>query len=269
MRGKWAGSATQARRAASPAGVSVSWSAARVRPGSRRALTYPAREPLRLGVHLARRRRPVETRAATLPSRRGRGRPPALPDQRRHDVERIEVGGAGLDDSLWGYIAIPKGVTGKGGRDDGRDGTKLRFLDPLVTVHARHDQGLDGASILESWAAGRRLAAAARHRTGRDVLRARGRAAPAGRRRGAARRRGRCARTPKGVPHTYRVESEQGARWLVVTSHGDLERFVLSLAQPADAGAVPAPSGCPRPSSSRRSPPPPRARIGLIGPPLS
>ena len=31
---------------------------------------------------------------------------------------------------------------------------------------------------------------------------------------------------PKGVPHTYRVESPAGARWLLITRRGDFERFV-------------------------------------------
>ena len=30
---------------------------------------------------------------------------------------------------------------------------------------------------------------------------------------------------PKGVPHTYRVESHEGARWLLITRRGDFERL--------------------------------------------
>jgi quercetin dioxygenase-like cupin family protein len=43
---------------------------------------------------------------------------------------------------------------------------------------------------------------------------------------------------PKGVPHTYRVLSQQ-ARWLVVTTHGDFERFVREAARPAQAAELP------------------------------
>jgi hypothetical protein len=39
---------------------------------------------------------------------------------------------------------------------------------------------------------------------------------------------------PKGVPHTYRVESREGARWLVITRRGDFERFVHALSRPAE-----------------------------------
>jgi quercetin dioxygenase-like cupin family protein len=49
---------------------------------------------------------------------------------------------------------------------------------------------------------------------------------------------------PKGVPHTYRVVSEQ-ARWLVVTTHGDFERFVREAARPAQENALPPPAGPP------------------------
>jgi quercetin dioxygenase-like cupin family protein len=47
---------------------------------------------------------------------------------------------------------------------------------------------------------------------------------------------------PKGVPHTYCVVSEQ-ARWLVVTTHGDFERFVRDAARPARAAELPALAG--------------------------
>lgn len=49
---------------------------------------------------------------------------------------------------------------------------------------------------------------------------------------------------PKGVPHTYRVVSEQ-ARWLVVTTHGDFERFVREAARPALGAELPSPAGPP------------------------
>jgi mannose-6-phosphate isomerase-like protein (cupin superfamily) len=43
---------------------------------------------------------------------------------------------------------------------------------------------------------------------------------------------------PKGVPHTYRVESET-AHWLVVTTGGDFERFVRALSRPAETDGLP------------------------------
>ena len=41
---------------------------------------------------------------------------------------------------------------------------------------------------------------------------------------------------PRGVAHTYRVESRQGARWLSVTSPGRFEDFVRAVARPSETG---------------------------------
>jgi quercetin dioxygenase-like cupin family protein len=46
---------------------------------------------------------------------------------------------------------------------------------------------------------------------------------------------------PRGVPHTYRVESD-GGRWLAVGSPGGLDRYFMAIGQPAaDAGLPPEP----------------------------
>ena len=43
---------------------------------------------------------------------------------------------------------------------------------------------------------------------------------------------------PKGVPHTDRVESPDGACWCVITTCGDFERFVWSMSvQPRPPGS--------------------------------
>jgi quercetin dioxygenase-like cupin family protein len=58
---------------------------------------------------------------------------------------------------------------------------------------------------------------------------------------------GGCFVAPRGLPHTYRVDSAEGARWQVVTTHGRYERFVDTVAVSADADAdelaAPAPFG--------------------------
>lgn len=46
---------------------------------------------------------------------------------------------------------------------------------------------------------------------------------------------------PHGIPHTYRVESVGGARWLTITQRGDFERFVRRLARPALQRELPIP----------------------------
>jgi hypothetical protein len=52
------------------------------------------------------------------------------------------------------------------------------------------------------------------------------------------------------VPHTYRVESAEGARWLVTTSHGDFERFVRAFSRRAERAELPEPEGPPTPEQA-------------------
>ena len=74
---------------------------------------------------------------------------------------------------------------------------------------------------------------------------------------------------PKGVPHTYRVVSEQ-ARWLVVTTQGDFERFVREAARPAEGAELPPPADPPTPEQQEAlGELALRHRIELLGPPLS
>jgi quercetin dioxygenase-like cupin family protein len=44
---------------------------------------------------------------------------------------------------------------------------------------------------------------------------------------------------PKGVPHTYRVESSGPARWLAVCTPGDFEQFVVAASRPAERAELP------------------------------
>ena len=74
---------------------------------------------------------------------------------------------------------------------------------------------------------------------------------------------------PKGIPHTYRVESQSGARWLTVTARGDFERFVRAASRPAKTNELPPPSGPPTSDQQQAL-----ARLALqfgielVGPPL-
>ena len=45
---------------------------------------------------------------------------------------------------------------------------------------------------------------------------------------------------PRGVPHTYRVDSAT-ARWLAVCTPGDFERFVVAASRPAERPELPPP----------------------------
>jgi quercetin dioxygenase-like cupin family protein len=120
----------------------------------------------------------------------------------------------------------------------------LWFLDTLVCIHVSHRDGTDRLSVLEH--AARRgdspplhvhvhedevfhiLEGDFRFRIG------------TGERTGTA---GDTVLAPKGVPHSYRVESN-GGRWLTVTRHEQFEDFVRAMARKADARELP-PAGSP------------------------
>jgi quercetin dioxygenase-like cupin family protein len=80
---------------------------------------------------------------------------------------------------------------------------------------------------------------------------------------------GESALAVKGVPHTYRVETPR-ARWLVVTTHGDFERFVRAIGRPAEHDGLPPAAGPPSADEQRALAEIAAAhRIELVGPPLA
>ena len=147
---------------------------------------------------------------------------------------------------------------------------QLWFLDTLVTVRAAHGDGSDGISVLESVAREGDSPPLHVHETEDEVfhvlegeltLRVGDEDLHVG--------AGRTAVAPKGVAHTYRVQSQE-ARWLVVTRHGDFERMVRALSRPAVNAALPEPAGPPTPDQFEALAAACRAsRIELVGPPLS
>jgi quercetin dioxygenase-like cupin family protein len=147
--------------------------------------------------------------------------------------------------------------------------TRLWFLNTLVTVGVASEEGADGISVLESLAPRgdspplhvhhdedevfHVLEGELRFRVGNEELRA----GP-----------GETLLAPKGVPHTYRVESERG-RWLVTTARGDFERFVRSFSRPAERDELPEPAGPPSPEQAEALAAACREHgIELVGPPL-
>jgi quercetin dioxygenase-like cupin family protein len=74
---------------------------------------------------------------------------------------------------------------------------------------------------------------------------------------------------PKGVPHTYRVESERG-RWLVITTHRQFEDFVRTMARPAERDDVPPAAGPPAPDAiAALVAAAKQFGIEIVGPPLA
>jgi mannose-6-phosphate isomerase-like protein (cupin superfamily) len=122
----------------------------------------------------------------------------------------------------------------------------LWFLDTLVTVRVPHGGGSDGISVLESFAPHGDSPPPHVHHTEDEVFHVlegelRFRIGVEDVRVGA----GETFLAPKGVPHSYRVESPAGGRWLVITTRGDFERLVRSLSRPAPQPELPPPSGPP------------------------
>lgn len=146
----------------------------------------------------------------------------------------------------------------------------LWFMDTLVTFPAAHEEGSDGISVIESLAPQGDSPPYHVHRSedevfhlleGELVLLVDGETVRL--------HAGQTRLAPKGVPHTYRVMSEQ-ARWLVITTHGDFERFVREVSRPATVAALPAPGDPPTPEQQHAlGQLSLRHGIELIGPPLA
>ena len=147
---------------------------------------------------------------------------------------------------------------------------QLWFLNTLVTVHVRHDQGEDGISVLESLAPYGDSPPLHVHQTEDELFHVlegelRLRADDAEVRVGA----GESILAPKGVAHTYRVESPDGARWLVITRRGDFERFVRALSRRAERPGLPSQQGPPTPGQADALAGAARQHgIEFVGPPL-
>jgi quercetin dioxygenase-like cupin family protein len=147
---------------------------------------------------------------------------------------------------------------------------QLWFLNQLVTVRVRHDEGEDGISVMETLASHGDSPPLHVHQTEDEIFHVlegqlRMRAGDAD----VTIDAGETLLAPKGVPHTYRVESRDGARWLVITRRGDFERFVRALSHPAERPELPTPQGPPTPEQADALAAAAREHgIELVGPPL-
>ena len=146
----------------------------------------------------------------------------------------------------------------------------LWFLDGLMRIHVAHSEGTDGLSVIEHRAPYGDSPPLHVHHTEDElfhVLEGELRFVSAGteRRAGA----GELILTPKGVPHSYRVESPAGARWLVITTRGDFEGFVREISRPAADRVLPPGGGPPTPEQVQAlADMAGRHQIELVGPPL-
>jgi quercetin dioxygenase-like cupin family protein len=146
--------------------------------------------------------------------------------------------------------------------------THLRFLNTIVTLRVSSADGEDGLSLIEHLAPRGDSPPLHVHHTEDEIIHFlegefRFQLDEEELRLGA----GASLLAPKGVPHTYRVESERG-RWLVVTAYGDFERLVRSVSQPVERGELPEPTP-PTPEQAEALAAAAREHgIELVGPPL-
>jgi quercetin dioxygenase-like cupin family protein len=147
---------------------------------------------------------------------------------------------------------------------------QLWFLDSLVIVRVSASDGQDGISILDHRAPHGSSPPLHVHRTEDEVfhiLEGEFRFIMQGQERRA--RAGDIVLAPKGVPHTYRIESAHGGRWLTITAKGDFERFVRAMGRPAERPELPSLPGPPTPEMIQTlTTTAATYGIDIIGPPL-
>lgn len=144
------------------------------------------------------------------------------------------------------------------------------FLDTRIAIRLSHGEGEDGISVIEHRAHHGDSPPFHLHRTEDEVFHV-----LEGEMRfrvGEAELRGRAGDVllaPKGVPHTYRVESAGGARWMTVTRGGDFEAFLRAFGRPAERDGLPERSGPPTPAQVEALTAACRRHgIEVVGPPL-
>jgi quercetin dioxygenase-like cupin family protein len=115
----------------------------------------------------------------------------------------------------------------------------LWVLDNLVHVHVDGERTADALSVVEF--AGRHADMPplhADHRNDETVYLVEGRMTWFVGDLQLALGEGQAAFIPRGVPHAFRIESEQ-ARWLVINSPAGFERFLRAAGEPAPADELP------------------------------
>ena len=147
---------------------------------------------------------------------------------------------------------------------------QLWFQNSLVTIRVSMSDGQDGISILEHRVPHGFSPPLHIHRTEDEVLHVlegefRVKFNDQERRLGV----GDVHFAPKGVPHTYRVESAPEGRCVTITARGDFERFVRAASRPAKRPELPPPAGPPTAEAVQAlKAAAAKHGIELVGPPL-
>ncbi|MDL2408499.1 cupin domain-containing protein [Rhizobium calliandrae] len=79
---------------------------------------------------------------------------------------------------------------------------------------------------------------------------------------------GETALAPKGIPHSYRAEGEQGTRCLTITHGNDFESMLLECSRLAESRSLPPPSEPTQAMIDQLARCCARNGIDLVGPPL-
>jgi mannose-6-phosphate isomerase-like protein (cupin superfamily) len=125
-------------------------------------------------------------------------------------------------------------------RESVRTPQHVWFFDTRVAVLISCSDGADRISLLEHWARHGDSPPLHVHRNEDEVfhiLEGRLRFIVGGREMRVG--TGQSLLASKGIPHTYRVESADGAHWLTVTRGEDFERFVRAMGRPAERDGLP------------------------------
>lgn len=143
------------------------------------------------------------------------------------------------------------------------------FLNNLLAIPVANADGTDGMSVVEQWAAHGDSPPLHIHHTEDELfvcLKGRLRLNVDGR--DSYLEAGDSALAPKGKPHSFRVESKDGAHFLAITTGKDFENMVRRLARKAPAATLPEqvqPSPEMQAELARICA---EHRIDLVGPPL-
>jgi mannose-6-phosphate isomerase-like protein (cupin superfamily) len=145
------------------------------------------------------------------------------------------------------------------------------FLNTLVTVRLGHDEGHDGLSVLDHQAPFADAPPLHIHTTEDEVFHIlEGEFLFQLEKEQRRVRAGSIMLAPKGVAHTYRVESPAGGRFITVKAHQDFENFVRTVGRVAERQELPPPAGPPSPEAMAALAVTARDfGIKLVGPPLT
>lgn len=149
-------------------------------------------------------------------------------------------------------------------------GTGLHwFGNTLVSIPVSCAEGSDQMSVIESWAPFGDSPPLHIHHTQDEVfvvLKGRLRIAVGGK--DLLLDAGERALAPKGMPHTYRVESPEGAQFLCITQGSDFETMVRKASRPAIAATLPEPMAPTPEMIAGLTALCAASRIDFVGPPL-